>query len=149
MLATASIARRGAVADTVRGQFEMNATYGFAYSGSIGVGAGIFKVTGSDIVGQDYAGVTYRGQVLQDHTTGELDVFFEMTAPPGPPGASPHDLAVKKGVFVRVPPEFGDGKPFEINMPPGPVTLMVKRVSDELAWMADGFMITIEPKPRT
>lgn len=130
----------------------MNATYGFAYSGSIGVGAGVFKVTASDLVGQDYAGVTYRGQVLQDPTTGELEIFFEMTAPPGLPpaqGTSRLDLAVTKGVFVRVPPEFGDGKPFEINMPPGPVTLMVKRVSDELAWMADGFTITIEPKPRT
>jgi hypothetical protein len=73
-----------------------------------------------------------------------------MTVPPGLPlvqGASAQDVTMTRSFTVKVPAEFGDGKPFEVHVPPGPVTLMVRRVPDEYAWMADGVTVEIKPKP--
>ena len=127
----------------------MNATYGFAYCGSIGIGAGILRINGSDLVGADYAGGSYRGRVTYDQATGGMEISFEMTVPAGLPlvqGASAQDVPMTRSATVKVPAEFGDGKPFEIYVPPGPVTLMARRIADDYAWMADGVTVEIKPK---
>lgn len=119
----------------------MNATYGFAYCGSIGAGAGILRINGSDLVGADYAGGSYRGR-----RHGNL---VRVTVPAGLPlvqGASAQDVPMTRSATVKVPAEFGDGKPFEIYVPPGPVTLMARRIADDYAWMADGMTVEIKPK---
>jgi hypothetical protein len=95
-------------------------------------------------VGADFAGGSYHGKVSYDQTTGGMEISFEMIVPPGLPlvqGASAQDVTMTRSVTVKVPAEFGDGKPFEICIPPGPVTLMVRRVPDEYAWMAGGVTV--------
>ncbi len=89
----------------------MDAVYGFVYCGSIGVGMGVFRVTGTDLVGVDLTGARYRGQVVVDATTGEIDFDFEMTVPAGVflvQGTSPMDVPYTKKVSVKkLPPGFG------------------------------------------
>jgi hypothetical protein len=47
-----------------------------------------------------------------------------------------------------MPPGFGDGKPVEITSPPGVVTVMVKRVSDDYARaLSEGFSMLIGTRP--
>jgi hypothetical protein len=126
----------------------MDGTYGFVYSGFAGVGMGIFRVTGSTLVGVDMGGSKYRGRVVVDNTTGEIDLSFEMSVPVGVflvQGTSPQDTPYTKTGAVRVPPIFGDGKPFEVYVAPGPVTMMVKRISDDYSAYADGISVNVQP----
>ena len=126
----------------------MNGTYGFVYCGFLGVGMGVFRVTGSELVGVDFSGAHYKGSVVEDQVTGEIDLSFDMTVPAGVflvQGTSPQDIPYTKSATVKVPAGFGDGKPFELNFPPAPVTLMVKRIPDEFAPYADGVDVNIRP----
>ncbi|MGE4048543.1 MAG: hypothetical protein AB7F35_27050 [Acetobacteraceae bacterium] len=126
----------------------MNATYGFVYCGVAGVGLGIFRVTGSELVGIDFAGSKYRGTIIEDRKTGEINLSIEMTVPVGVflvQGTSPQDLPYIKSASVNVPPNFGDGKPFEVFFAPGPVTLMVRQIPDDYAQYADGVAVNIVP----
>jgi hypothetical protein len=65
------------------GAKQMNGTYGFAYSGSIGIGIGVFRIDGNDLIGADVMGGTYRGTASKDPTTGEITVSFGMFVPAG------------------------------------------------------------------
>lgn len=126
----------------------MNGTYSFVYSGVAGVGFGIFRITNSELVGVDFSGSRYSGQVVEDVVTGEIDLSFSMTVPVGVAlvqGTSPQDLPYTKSASVKVPRNFGDGKPFEMQFAPGPVTLMVRQISDDYAPYADGVVINIAP----
>ena len=58
-------------------------TYAFVYSGLTGVGMGIFRLDGEVPVGRDLAGNRYRGTVVRDQSTGEIDLSFEMAVPAG------------------------------------------------------------------
>ncbi len=126
----------------------MSDTFGFVYSSVAGVGMGVFTVSDSNLIGSDLAGGRYRGTVSVDAATGEIDLSFEMTVPAGVflvQGTSPQDLPYVKSETVRVPPEFNDGKPFEIFFPPASVTLMVKRIPDEFARYSYGVILTAHP----
>jgi hypothetical protein len=127
----------------------MSRTYGFVYSGYVSVGMGVFRVDGTELVGVDLAGGRYRGQVVVDPATGEIDFDFEMTVPAGGflvQGTSPINISYTKTVSVKkLPADFGDGKPFEVYVPPGKVTMMVKRIPDEYSSYADGVSVDIRP----
>jgi hypothetical protein len=126
----------------------MDGTYGFTYCGFEGIGMGIFRVAGSELVGVDIAGGRYQGIVAVDKTTGEIDLSFNMSVPAGVflvQGTSPMDVPYLKSARVKTPPAFGDGKPFEVYVAPGTITLMVKRISDEYAPFADGISVNIQP----
>jgi hypothetical protein len=45
-------------------------------------------------------------------------------------------------VAVEMPANFGDGRPFETVLAPGPVTAIVKRVPDDWALYAQGFNVS-------
>jgi hypothetical protein len=135
--------------DQTRGE-EMNGTYAFVFCGDVGVGIGIFKVDGSDLVGADYGGVKYRGIVSQEPVTGEVKVDFEMFVPAGVnlvQGTSPLNFNATKRSAFTAPPNFGDGKPFDAYIAPGDVKLMVKRVPDQYSIFIDGFEIVPRPRP--
>jgi hypothetical protein len=109
---------------------------------------GIFRVNGTALVGVDMGGAKYRGQVVEDTATGEIDLSFEMTVPADVflvQGTSPMEVPYTKTGAVKVPPAFGDGKPFEIYFAPGSVTMMVKRIPDEYSAFADGITVSVQP----
>jgi hypothetical protein len=129
----------------------MNGTYGIVYSGSIGVGLGIFTVEDSELVGSDLAGGKYRGRVTEDAATGEITAVFKMFVPRGltqVQGTSSLDMDSTRGpITLTMPPRFGDGEPVKLQIPPGPVTVMVKRIPDEWAPYAAGMSVTVTPIP--
>ena len=131
-----------------RGDTDQGGTYGFVYCGAIGVGMGVFRVQGSALTGVDIAGARYRGTISEDPGTGQLQLAFEMAVPAGVmlvQGTAPQDIPYTKSASVTIESGFGDGKPFEIYVPPGTVTMMVRRVPDDYAWIADGVSIAITP----
>jgi hypothetical protein len=90
----------------------MNGTFGFVYSSYAGLGFGVFRVSGSEIVGCDFGGGEYRGQVTEDAATGEFNLFFDMFVPAGMPlvqGVSPQEISYTKPITFTAPPDFGDG----------------------------------------
>jgi hypothetical protein len=124
----------------------MDGTYGFVYSGAIGIGVGIFTLRTGALEGVDSGGGRYKGTVIEHQETGELEVSFSMFVPAGTllvQGTSEQDIHyTKAGLTVRTPPKFGDGKPIEVYIPPGNVTVMIKRIPDEYSNFAGGFQIT-------
>src|SRR5947207_2221436 len=117
----------------------MDGTYGFVYCGNEGVGIGVFRVAGSQLTGTDLAGARYKG-VVKENSDGTLALSFEMSVPAGVflvQGSSAQDVTYSKQASVTVPAGFGDGKPFEVYIAPGPVTMMVRRIPDEFAPYAD------------
>jgi hypothetical protein len=126
----------------------MNGTYGFVYCGATGVGVGILRITEEELVGVDFAGAKYKGRVALDGATGEIELSIDMTVPVGVflvQGTSPQDVPYMKSSSVRVPASFGDGKPFEVHIAPGLVTLMMRRISDDFSTYADGVTVDIRP----
>jgi hypothetical protein len=129
----------------------MDGTYGFAYTGWTGVGMGVFRVADSRLTGADCFGGIYEGTVRVDPVTGEITATFSMFIPRGLPlvqGASALDFDVTRSVPpVTLPPAFGDGAPVKIPVPPGIVTVMIKRVSDEYVHYANGLSIMTKHSP--
>jgi hypothetical protein len=125
----------------------MNGTYGFVYSGAIGVGIGVFVVADSHLSGSDYAGGKYEGTVSVDPATGNITATFTLFAPGGMllvQGTTPLPFDSMRGpIAAKMPPEFGDGNPVELDIPPGKIIVMVKRVPDEWARAANGFSLSI------
>ena len=126
----------------------MNGTYGFVYSGFIGVGIGVFTIRASVLTGADGAGGKYDGRVVNDPTTGGLIVDFDMFVPAGTflvQGTSPLDFnSTRNNLSISWPSNFADGVPIEVYIPPGPVTLMIRRISDEeYSALASGFRLSV------
>ena len=58
-------------------------------------------------------------------------------------GTAPQDLPHTRQISTQLPPGFGDGAPQEIEVPPGVVTLMIKRIGEEYAPVAtEGITVT-------
>ena len=55
------------------------------------------------------------------------------------------DLRYTRSFSAKAPPNFGDGEPFKVGVPPSTVTLMVRRVPDDFAPYADGVIVDIRP----
>ena len=126
----------------------MNGTYSFVYSGELGVGIGVFHIVDSQFVGASLAGGSYKGRAVVDEETGEIELSLNMEVPAGVSlvqGTGPQEMTYTKAVGIKAPANFGDGKPFEIYIAPGPVTLMVKRIPDDWAPLAYGMTVQILP----
>lgn len=126
----------------------MNGTYSFVYSGPTGVGLGIFRITDGKLVGVDLGGVRYRGTAIAN-PDGTIQLAIDQTVPSGVflvQGVSAQDLPYTRSFSVKSPPDFGDGKPFDVLLPPSNVTLMIKRIPDDpWAAYADGVSVNIRP----
>ncbi len=123
-------------------------TYGFVYCGVIGIGIGVFTVRSGALVGRDYSGVIYHGSA-NDQPDGSIDLSIIMTMSSAIPLAegTPAQDRHRREVVHRYPPLFGDGKPIEVTMGPGPITVMIKRIHDSFASAAtDGISAEIAAK---
>jgi hypothetical protein len=126
----------------------MDGTYSFVYRGFFGVGMGLFKVTDGSLVGVDFGGGRYRGTIVVGSTTREMDLAIQMTVPAGVflvQGTSAQDLEYTKMVSTKVHPNFNEGRPFDVMIPPGSVTLMVVQIPDDWEPYTAGFRLTIAP----
>jgi len=125
--------------------YQMDGTYGFVYSGAIGVGIGAFTIKNGVMRGSDGGNFNYRGTVSSD-ISGQLVIEFDMFVPAGVflvQGNSPLEWdSTRSPPKITMPPEFGDGQPVTVDIPPGQVTLMVKRIPDDYAVFAAGFNIS-------
>jgi hypothetical protein len=123
----------------------MNGTYGFVYSGSRGVGLGVFTIRQSVLVGSDTGGAIYNGNVVQDMATGEITISFEMFVPAGTlliQGTSEQDFNyTKTSLSVTLRRDFDDGEPLKVYIPPGYVNLMIRQIPDDWAVFVKGFDI--------
>jgi hypothetical protein len=123
----------------------MDGTYGFVYCGANGIGLGVLTVTKGVVRGSDYAGGKYDG-TAQENADGTIDLTLSFEVRPGVAlvqGTSAQDVPHTRQINAHLPPHFGDGEPQEIASPPGTVTVMFKRVSDEFAPAAtEGFTVT-------
>ena len=122
----------------------LDGTYGFVYCGTAGVGVGIFNLTGDQIIGCDYGGGRYTGTAIED-STGSITVDATVHIAPAVllvQGAAAHDISYSRRLRHLFPPLFGDGSPQQIDVSPGTVTVMVKRIADEFHDAAvDGFTL--------
>lgn len=128
---------------------SVNGTYSFAYSGSLGVGVGVLSIQNSTLTGADLGGGRYHGVVIPDPESAGFRVVFDMLVPAGAflvQNASPQAIShTRSGISVDFRPDFDNGEPIKIYVPPGDITLMVRRISDEYAWCASGVKVTITP----
>lgn len=123
----------------------MDGTYGFVYSGAIGIGIGAFTVKSGVLTGADGGNINYKGTVSSDDITGNLLINFDMFIPAGVflvQGTSSLEWDSTRSRTITMPPHFGDGQPVQVDLPPGRVTVIVKRVPDEYAVFAAGFTIS-------
>jgi len=77
-----------------------------------------------------------------------IELNFDMSVPAGMflvQNTSPQDVTYSKHATVKVPASFGEGKPFEVYIAPGPVTMMVSRIPDEWGPYADGVTVDVRP----
>jgi hypothetical protein len=88
----------------------MNGTYGFVYSGIMGVGLGVFIIQNSVFLGSDTGGAKYSGHAVQDMATGAITILFEMFVPEGTAlihGTSAQDIKyTKTGLSVTFTERF-------------------------------------------
>ena len=57
-------------------------------------------------------------------------------------GTAAQELPYTRHVEKELPPEFGDGAPKQIEVSPGFVTIMFKRIPDDFAlWATEGFRL--------
>lgn len=122
-------------------------TYGIAYCGEVGVGAGVFNIKDRILRGLDLGGSRYEGVVSDDPSTGGFEFAFSMFIPMGVffvQGTSPQELPhMRSGITVAMPSDFGNGEPIKLTVPPGDVTVMISKISDDYAPWAFAEKITI------
>jgi hypothetical protein len=126
----------------------MDGTYGIVFAGPAGVGMGFFVVRDGALTGAGIAGGRFRGRVTPDPATGALHVVFDHFVPAGltlVQGTSPQALNITKQLKVDLPADYGDGEPIKLYLPPGFVTVMIKRISDDYAALARG--VDVIPAP--
>ena len=113
----------------------IDGTYGFVYCGVNGLGMGVFTVQSERVEGFDCAGARYTGTAKQN-SNGRILLSFRLEVPAGVglvPGTAPQELPHSRRITQTLPPNFGEGRPLEIDFPPGQVTAMIKRIPDEFA----------------
>lgn len=128
----------------------MDGTYGFVYCGDLGVGMGVFRIAGSELIGCDLAGGRYRGQI-SNNPDGSSRLSYQMTVPRGVflvQGLIPMDVPYTLSNVTDLPPDFANGQPIEIDFA-GSVTMMVRRIAGEYAPYADGMEVNVRPRAAT
>jgi hypothetical protein len=125
---------------------SIQGTYCFVYSGVNGLGVGVFTVTGENFRGVDFGGGRYSG-TAQENDDGSISIVVDFDVHPGMvlvQGTAPQDVPHRRRIEHKMPRDFGDGKAVEIPSPPGSITVMVKRVSDDYARaLTEGIFVSI------
>jgi hypothetical protein len=124
----------------------IDGTYGFVYCGVNGLGVGVFTISNGSIRGCDFGGLRYSGSATEDDD-GSILAEMRLDVPEGAAlvgGTSEQDVPYRREIKHKFPPLFGDGRPQEVVLAPGTVTIMVKMIPDEYARAAtDGFTLDI------
>ena len=127
----------------------IDGTYGFVYCGASGLGIGVFTVQNEALEGSDYGGSRYLG-TAKEASDGRIVLSFHLEVRAGVSlvqGTAPQEVPHSRRITQTLPPNFGDGKPQELQLPPGMVTAMIKRLSDDFApAAASGLTIQIAQK---
>jgi hypothetical protein len=126
----------------------VDGVYGVVYGGPFALGAAVFRVTNGKVMGANHVGGRYIGTVTED-AAGNIDmnVIFKagviLT-----PGTDAQEEPYSRTIKHKFPPMFGDGEPQKIGMPPGWVTVMIKRIPDEPygALATRGFKLQVNPQ---
>jgi hypothetical protein len=112
----------------------IDGTYGFVYSGVNGLGLGVFTILGEKFEGVDFVGNRYTGTAREQHH-GTISISIDFDVKPGialVQGTAAQQLPDRRHIEHEMPAGFGNGRPVEIPVPRGSVTVMVKRVPDTI-----------------
>lgn len=124
-----------------------NGTYSFVFCGEVGVGVGILSIQDDKLTGTDSGGGKYRGCVKTKSEEEGFKVVFDLFVPAGLSlvlGTSTQPLSYcKNNIEVDLRADFYNGEPIKVSVPPGEVTLMIRRISDEFAQYASSMKIHI------
>ena len=124
-------------------------TYSFAYCGELGVGVGVVTIQSNILKGADLGGGRYSGVVGAKPDGTGYRVRYDMFVPADVflvQGTSPQDIAqTRDDITIELPPDFDNGEPIKLFVPPGNITIMIRRISDDLAWYASGVKVTMTP----
>ena len=135
----------------VPGENGMSAdgTYCFAYCGETGVGIGVFTIQNNALKGSDLVGGRYSGVVTELSNGGGYRIIYDMFIPAGMflvQGTSPQAISqTRVGITHDIPYDFANGEPIKLFVPPGQITLMIRKIADDFAWYASGVKLTISP----
>ena len=108
----------------------MDGIYAMYFTGSAGVGHGVFVLKDGVIAGADAIGGVLDGS-FQENAEGDLDIAVTMTVPPGASlvtGAVADREPLVQKIKATLPRDFGGGRPIGLNMPTGPVNVIFKRL---------------------
>jgi hypothetical protein len=124
-------------------------TYSFAYCGEQGVGVGVVTIVNGILKGADLGGGRYSGVVTEQPGAGGYNLVYDMFIPASSflvQGTAPQDMPqTRRDVIIDLPPDFANGEPIKLDVPPGIITMMIRRISDEYAWLASGAKLSIAP----
>jgi hypothetical protein len=124
----------------------INGTFSFVYSGAIGLGIGIMSIEDGTITGVDYAGGGYSGKV-EEQQDGTARLELELTVPAGVTlvgGTAPLEVEHTRRFAQAIRGDFADGKPLQLDVPPGEVIVMISPAHDSWAAVVlKGFTITV------
>jgi hypothetical protein len=127
----------------------IDGVYSFVYCGTTGLGVGVFEVSDGKFTGRDFTGCTYTGTVVEDRGTGRIRAEIKMTVNPGTSlvqGTSEQEVPYTRQISHDFDPGFGDGVPQRLSVPPGEITVMIKRAPDEWASAATkGLRVVMNP----
>lgn len=124
-------------------------TYSFAYCGEQGVGVGVVTIVNGILKGDDLGGGRYSGAVSEKPKGGGYNLVYDMFMPAGTclvQGTAPQDMShTRRDDTIELPADFANGEPIKLDVPPGNITLMIRQVSDEYAWLASGVKLSMSP----
>jgi hypothetical protein len=123
-------------------------TYGFVYCGDDGVGIGYITIQNNILKGVDLFGTQYTGTVGAIPNSAGYKIVCSMSVPANVllvQGTAPQDISHRRDdITFDIPPDFDNGEPIPLIVPPGKVTLMIRKIRDDLAWLASA-KVTITP----
>lgn len=108
----------------------MDGIYAMYFTGTVGVGHGVFVLKDGVIAGADAIGGVLDG-TYEDADEGNLTVSITMTFPPGAllvTGAVADQEPLTQQISATLPVDLGNGKPIELTLPTGPVNVIFKRL---------------------
>lgn len=122
----------------------MDGTFGFVFAGPTGFGAGVFVIKGGSLNGSDTGGACYQGTVTRHQISGKFKFDLTISVPAGVPlvlNVSPQEVSYSKSVLFDLRPCFDDGEPIRIEIAPGHVNAMIRKISDEYSDLASGLRV--------
>jgi hypothetical protein len=128
---------------------SVDGTYSFAYCGETGIGIGVFTIQNNVFKGSDLGGGRYSGTLTELPNGIGYRIVYDMFTPAGVflvQGTSPQDIShTRSGITHDIPRDFGNGEPIKLFVPPGQITIMIRKIADDFAWYASGVKLTISP----